>query len=216
MTGAVKPAPAAVVGDLEPASFDEAVGVLARGMRDNPIHVAAYGTDPARRERCHARLTRALLVHARHNRPIGVWREQTLVACSAVLFDGACRPGPATTLRMLPSLAALGPRTALRVHAWVSAWQARDPEMPHAHIGPLAVERNLQGLGFGSVLLDEVCRRLDAAQVVGWLETDKERNVPFYERGGFRVVEEATVLGVPCWFMQRTPAGRDPAGPASR
>jgi hypothetical protein len=41
--------------------------------------------------------------------------------------------------------------------------------------------------------------------LLGYLETDRARNVPFYERAGFRVTEQASVLGVPCWFMRRTP-----------
>ena len=48
------------VRDLRRDELDEAVAVVARGMRENPLHVAAYGSDPDRRLRCHARLTRAL------------------------------------------------------------------------------------------------------------------------------------------------------------
>ena len=38
--------------DVAPLTADEldaAVGVLARGMRDNPLHVAAFGDDPDHR-----------------------------------------------------------------------------------------------------------------------------------------------------------------------
>jgi hypothetical protein len=48
------------VRDLRPDEVPAAVGVLARGMRDNPLRVAAYGPDPERRFRCHARLLRGL------------------------------------------------------------------------------------------------------------------------------------------------------------
>lgn len=48
------------VRDLRQDEIHEAVGVIARGMRDNPLHVAAYGPDPKRRVRCHARLIRSL------------------------------------------------------------------------------------------------------------------------------------------------------------
>lgn len=43
-----------VIRPFARADAPAAVGVLARGMRDNPLHVAAYGDDPARRERVHA------------------------------------------------------------------------------------------------------------------------------------------------------------------
>jgi hypothetical protein len=49
----------------------------------------------------------------------------------------------------------------------------------------------------------EYTRRLDDAGVVGYLETDKGANVPFYERHGFVVVGEERVIGVPNWYMRR-------------
>jgi hypothetical protein len=48
------------VRDLRSHEVSAAVGMLARGMRDNPLHVAAYGDDPERRLRCHARMMRGL------------------------------------------------------------------------------------------------------------------------------------------------------------
>lgn len=48
------------IRDLRPEQVPDAALVLARGMRDNPLHVAAYRTDPERRLRCHARLMRGL------------------------------------------------------------------------------------------------------------------------------------------------------------
>ena len=200
------------VASLPPSSYGDAVGVLARGMRDNPIHLAAYGPDPDRREQTHARLVRALFRHGRNNEPIGVWRDETLVACTGVLVDGGCRPGVGQ-LRMLPAIARLGPRTAMRVAAWLRVWSARDLDEPHAHLGPLAVDRHLQGQGIGSVLLAEHRRRLDAREEVGYLETDKPENVRFYEKEGYRVIAEAPALGVRSWFMRRARATSPPASP---
>jgi hypothetical protein len=42
------------VRDLKQEELPDAIGVLARGMRDNPLHVAAYGRDADRRLHCHA------------------------------------------------------------------------------------------------------------------------------------------------------------------
>jgi predicted N-acetyltransferase YhbS len=77
--------------------------------------------------------------------------------------------------------------------------------VPHSHLGPLAVDTHLQGQGIGSRIMEEYCRRLDATGVLGYLETDKPENVPFYERFGYATVEHADVLGVPNWFMRRAP-----------
>jgi GNAT superfamily N-acetyltransferase len=196
------------IADLPRAATTEAVAVLANGMRDNPIHVAAYGPDAGRRERCHGRLMRALLRSPQAPAMLGAWQGDRLVGCAGVAHGGDCRPGPAAIASMLPALVALGPATALRVRTWTSAWRAADPDEPHAHIGPVAVARDVQGTGIGTLLLAELCRRLDTEGHTAYLETDRPENVRFYKRAGFTTVAEALVLGVPCWYMRRSPDRR--------
>jgi ribosomal protein S18 acetylase RimI-like enzyme len=193
------------VRDLRPGEVPQAVGVLARGMRDNPMHVAAYGTDPERRLRCHARLMRGLFRAFPAQQPICALRGDTLVGVTGVAPVGTCQPTVAQRVRLLPALVALGPSTALRVGRWTSAWAMHDLDEPHVHLGPLAVDAHLQGQGIGSLIMREHCGRLDAEHVVGYLETDKPTNVGFYERFGFEVVGEELVLGLPSWFMRRRP-----------
>lgn len=89
---------------------------------------------------------------------------------------------------------------------WTSAWAKHDLDEPHVHLGPLAVDAHLQGQGIGSLIMREHCRRLDDDRDVGYLETDKRSNVRFYERFGFEVISEESVLGLPNWFMRRAPA----------
>ena len=98
-----------------------------------------------------------------------------------------------------------GPRTTGRGRLrWVGAWGKRDPAERHEHLGPVAVDRHLQGLGIGSAMLGRsMPRTLDVQRLTGWLETDKAVNVRFYQRFGYEVVEQAEVLGVPNWFMRR-------------
>jgi ribosomal protein S18 acetylase RimI-like enzyme len=191
------------VRDLRSGEIAAAVGVLARGMRDNPLHVAAYGDDPDRRLRCHAALMRALFRAFDAQQPICAIRDGVLVGVTGVAPVGTCQPTGAQRLRLLPSVLALGPRTAGRVASWISTWARHDPDEPHVHLGPVAVDAELQGQGIGSLMMDEHCRRLDAAREVGYLETDKRENVRFYERFGFEVIGEEPVLGVPNWFMRR-------------
>jgi ribosomal protein S18 acetylase RimI-like enzyme len=191
------------VRDLRPEEVPDAVGVLARGMRDNPLHVAAYGDDPARRLRCHARLMRGLFRAFSAQAPICAVGDGTLLGVTGVAPVGTCQPTVAQRLRLLPSLLALGPRTAARVMSWTSTWGTRDPDEPHVHLGPLAVDVHRQGQGIGSLIMEEHCRRLDAGREIGYLETDKPENVRFYQRFGFEVIGEEPVLGVPNWFMRR-------------
>ena len=199
------------VRDLRSEEIPEAVDVIARGMRDNPLHVAAYGDDPERRLRCHARLMRGLFRVVSTQQPICAVRDGALVGVTGVSPVGTCQPTAAQRLRLLPSLVLLGPRTAARVGRWISIWAKRDPGEPHVHLGPLAVDADLQGKGIGSLIMQQQCVGLDAAGEVGCLETDKLENVRFYERFGFEVVGEQPVLDVPNWFMRRPP--RPETGP---
>jgi ribosomal protein S18 acetylase RimI-like enzyme len=193
------------VRDLRPEEVPQAVGVLARGMRDNPLHVAAYGDDPKRRLLCHGRLMRALFRGMSAQQPICAVRDGTVLGVTGVAPAGTCQPTAAQRLRLLPVVVSLGPRTAGRIGKWLSTWAKRDADEPHVHLGPLAVDAHLQGQGIGSRIMAEHCRRLDASSEVGYLETDKADNVRFYERFGFAVVGEEPVLGVPNWFMRREP-----------
>jgi ribosomal protein S18 acetylase RimI-like enzyme len=197
------------VRDLAAAEIEEAVGVLARGMRDNPLHVAAYGEDPERRLRCHARLMRGLFRAFPRQEPICAVREGSVVGVAGAAPVGTCQATPGQALRLLPSVVVIGPRTAARVSSWTASWSERDPRHPHVHLGPVAVDAELQGRGIGTLLMREHCRRLDSAGTDGYLETDKPENVRFYERFGYEQVGEATVIGVPNWFMSRParPAG---------
>jgi ribosomal protein S18 acetylase RimI-like enzyme len=193
--------------ELRPLRADEraeAAGVAARGMRDNPIHIAALGPDGGRRIRTLERLFRALFAAA-PSPPRVALRAGRVVGVAGALEPGGCRLPPAALLRLLPPLLRSGPRATHRALAWLRSWAARDPAEPHWHLGPVSVEGGMQGLGIGSRLLVELADELDACGERAWLETDKAENVRFYERFGFRVAAEAPTLGVPCWFMERLP-----------
>lgn len=196
------------VRGLRRSELTTALAVIARGMRDNPLHVAAYGEDPRRRLRCHARLVGAKFAVSPGLQLLGAFRAGTLVAVTGVAPVGTCQPTAAQRLWMLPRLLPLGPRTVGSVSSWVSTWGRHDPAEPHVHLGPLAVDAYLQGKGIGSAVMREHCQRLDATREVGYLETDKAANVRFYERFGYYVVAEEAVIGVPNWFMRRPAAER--------
>ena len=61
------------------------------------------------------------------------------------------------------------------------------------------------GRGIGAALVSELCATFDGEDRVGWLETDKERNVRFYSALGFEVSARHTVLDVDTWYMRRDP-----------
>ena len=187
-----------------------AAALLARGMLDNPVHVAVFGADPVRRHQGLHRMFETLFRVVGTQQPLGAFDQGTLIGVAGVSPVGTCQPSVTQRLAFLPGLIALGPARARRLSRWLAAWADHDPEEPHVPLGPVAVEPDRQRQGIGHRLLADHCSRLDAAGEIGYLETDKRTNVTFYQRHGYAVVGEAAVLGVPTWFMTRQPQKDEP------
>lgn len=193
------------IGALDASEVGEAVEVTARGMRDNPLHVAVFGEDPGPRLRKLRRMFGAAAGVLSMHRHMLVARapDGTIVGVCGAPPPGECRPSIGQQLRLMPRVLANGPRATLRTARWLGAWTKHDPETRHRHLGPVAVDAHLQGAGIGSRLMEAFCARVDAAGDDVYLETDKPANVRFYERFGFEMVGEQEILGVPNWFMLR-------------
>ena len=192
------------VAPLTPDEHDAAVGVLARGMRDNPLHVAAFGDDPDHRV---AQLT------GMFQTVIGM-QPDVLRADEAGTIVGTCGLGSGEPCAFgafagiprdqFPPMTD-DPSEVDRLHEWLTTWAARDPAELHLHLGPIAADAGRQGEGIGSAMMNMFCDRADRDGVLAYLETDKAENVGFYEKFGFETTDEATVVGVPNWFMRRPP-----------
>ncbi len=163
------------------------------------------GTNADRREPALTRLFGAVLgMHVARGATLGAFSAGTLVGVCSMVPPGECQPSGGDKLRLLPTLiGAAGLRSALRTLSWAAGWAKHDPKAPHWHLGPVGVERHLQGKGIGGALLREFCGRMDAVQAMAYLETDKRANVGIYEHFGFRTVAEDQVLGITNWFMVR-------------
>ncbi|MGH3628366.1 MAG: GNAT family N-acetyltransferase [Sciscionella sp.] len=71
---------------LECAELPAAVALLARGMLDNPVNVAAFGSDPRRRERSLQRLFGTLF-----RGPVAVAPDRHGHGCGSALLNAYCR-----------------------------------------------------------------------------------------------------------------------------
>jgi ribosomal protein S18 acetylase RimI-like enzyme len=193
------------IRELQPSEISEAADLLSRGMNDNPINVAAFGSDAGRRQAALARFFRAAMQGTfKRGKLVGAFSDDAMLGICGMTPPGKCQAEMVEKLRMLPVL--LGgnaPRVFTRVLSWVGAWARLDPAEPHWHLGPVAVDANLRGMGIGGALVADFCARVDAAGSIAYLETDKKENVAFYEKFGFVVTTESSVLGVPNWFMTR-------------
>jgi ribosomal protein S18 acetylase RimI-like enzyme len=78
---------------------------------------------------------------------------------------------------------------------------------PHWYLLIVGVDTELQGRGAGTAVVKEGLARADETNSVCYLETSEERNLAFYERLGFVVLQSATLGrgGPTAWAMRREP-----------
>src|SRR5262245_29476379 len=81
------------------------------------------------------------------------------------------------------------------------------PAEPVWLLDSIGVEPSAQGRGVGTALIEHGLERVRASGTAVVLETAQERNVPYYERFGFRTVEDAAAPGggPHVWFMRWEP-----------
>lgn len=108
----------------------------------------------------------------------------------------------------LPEL--LGPEAAARAERVFGHLNARRHALAvpdHWYLSLLGVARSRQGQGLGSTVIAPRLAACDEAGEHCFLETLEPRNVPFYERHGFEVIEAETEpsSGLPYWLFLRPP-----------
>jgi ribosomal protein S18 acetylase RimI-like enzyme len=91
---------------------------------------------------------------------------------------------------------------------YADAFHARYAPEPHWYLWAIGVDPGSQGKGIGSRLIQPILKRADAIGMACYLETEMERNVRFYRKHGFEVVDGGKVpkLGAQVWAMVREPA----------
>jgi GNAT superfamily N-acetyltransferase len=78
------------------------------------------------------------------------------------------------------------------------------PTYPHWYLPLIGVDPTGQGRGLGSALLEYALRTADEQRMPAYLESSNERNIPLYERHGFKVVGKIQAGGsAPLWPMLR-------------
>lgn len=102
--------------------------------------------------------------------PAGMWRETP-------------REALRLAARTLPGMWRHGPR----VGRGLLGVEGRHPSEPHMYLAAIGVRPEHQRRGLGSALLRPGVARADELTLPAYLESSNPRNVPLYERHGFRV-----------------------------
>jgi GNAT superfamily N-acetyltransferase len=179
---------------------------LARAFYDDPV-VMWMLPDETRRSRTGAP-------------GFATWLEKIYLPKSEVYTDAACTsaalwspPGkwrlPAgLQLRLVPRFLRLFGvrRTPLILRGLTVLDKAHPDDRPHYYLGILGTDPDHQGKGLGSAVMQPVLERCDSEGIGAYLESSKERNVPYYRRHGFEVTYEVRLPeGPPLWLMWRDP-----------
>lgn len=109
----------------------------------------------------------------------------------------------------LPSYAGiLGARLPKALRALTAVENAHPPG-EHYYLAVLGTDQRFQGQGVGGACLEPVLSRCDEQGIGAYLESSKEKNIPFYNRHGFEVTRELPLPGngPSVWMMWREPRG---------
>jgi ribosomal protein S18 acetylase RimI-like enzyme len=197
---------------LPPSQMRDAGKVLARAFHDDP-HWAWVFPSEVRRAKVMPWFMAAL---ANYSRKYG----EAYVTAGKV--EGAAlwlAPGhyPESLVQMMLSGLAPVPlkfglaafRRLMRSQSHYERLHKRDVPPRHWYLPTLGVDPPRQGQGIGGALLQPVLARADAEGLWCYLETEKEKNLPFYQRHGFEVAAEGDLPkgGPHFWTMSRKPQG---------
>jgi len=188
--------------------LEDASTVLARAFFDDPLFVWMESTDERRKRilpwimRIGSRYgTRFGEVHGTPERVRGVavWLPP---GASSVLPERLEEAG------FVDPAAVLGETALERFGSFMEhaeALHARDMSAPHWYLMILGVDPPHQGRGIGGGVIQPVLTRADADGLACYLETAKERNLPFYRKHGFEVVHDGPMPGggPRFWTMKR-------------
>ena len=88
----------------------------------------------------------------------------------------------------------LGGRAELVGEAFSTISDAHPHDVPHFYLFVLGTAPDARGRGIGGALLRHVLATCDRDGLPAYLESSDPRNVPLYERHGFRVLSELEVV----------------------
>lgn len=177
---------------------------LARAFHDDPAMIWMFGERSRPRRR---RLRRYFRHEARRHRHHG--RVLTGEGHAGAAFwdpPEGWRSSWTSLLRSLPVMVpALGPRLP-RAARGLELMERAHPREPHWYLAVVGTDPAHQGKGVGRALIEPVLAGCDAEGLGAYLESSKERNVPYYERFGFTVTGQIDLPeGPPLWLMWRSP-----------
>lgn len=196
--------------DVRPATADdipELAGAIARAFSNDPPMSWVFrdeGTRVQRLEALFGAALRELFVPNGH-----AFTTADLRGAALWEAPGEWRTPDEVTERIAGSVAGVFlPEELDRFLTYIGTLEDRHPDEPeHWYLAVLAVDLDRQGQGIGSACMGPMLERIRAEGAAAYLESSNERNVPLYERHGFRVTDVVDLPddGPPVYLMWREP-----------
>lgn len=180
---------------LQAAQVEQASRLLGRAFQDDPLMVYIVPHADKRRRKLPA-FFRVVLRYCLHYG--AVYTTESLDGMACCLPPGQTNPSIIRLLRIIlggsPWLP--GPSELSRsLHAarYTDEMHASAAPGPHWYLWVLGVEPENHGRGTGGRLLQTVIQQAREQGMPCYLETENPRNVPFYQKHGFRLVREVAI-----------------------
>jgi predicted N-acetyltransferase YhbS len=198
------PRPAApATRPAEPSDRPLLADVLARAFWDDPILAWLLPHEPSRYHRLKLFFEVELLSYERHNE---IFTTTDLSAAALWARPNQWRTPVAEILRSGPKLLASMRTRSIVGLRFLTKMESIHPTEEHWYLGVVGADPARQGIGAGKAVIDAGLERCDEEGLPAYLESSKARNVPYYERFGFKVTSELMYPGGPTLF----PMWRDP------
>ena len=186
-----------------PEDMEAVCEVIGQAFADNPNTLAMVRGDRAKAQR----MMRGTVRLAKFGRAcsyglVAQQGDRVVGALNAAPWP-RCQLSAGEKVKSAPSMVRMMGTALPRAIKVSGVWAKHDPNEPHWHIGPIGVAPEFQGRGVGQALLGSFLEMADQGGSIAYLETDVNRNVPLYEKLGFRVIGRQDVLGVNNRFMRR-------------
>ena len=188
------------------ADLSSACASLAKAFSDDPVMTHLIPASASGRD---ARLAKLMSMEAKGAlKHESMWSSADGQAHAIWKPPGTWKVGGVELVKQTPTaIAALRGRLPLALSVLTGVEKKHPVDPPHWYLAVLGTEPEGQGKGKGSAVMRPVLDLCDTEGVPAYLESSKEKNVPFYERHGFKVTEQIDLArgGPPIWLMWREP-----------
>lgn len=172
----------------EPGEHQVVGDTLADAFSEDPLFAWMIGTERP----LEPRLQRffGALVGATMRRDHLVFRTDDGAGAAVWKAPDDWKMRPVDMVRTAPAMiGAFGTRLPRMLKA-LSVIERAHPEEPHYYLEMLGTRCDVQGKGIGSAVIGDGLARCDEEGLPAYLESSNPKNVPFYARHGFEVVQE--------------------------